>query len=1062
MRALETGSHKRATAATAMNHTSSRSHAIFTLFIDGVRSEISSTEGCSDSSALATGISVKFHLVDLAGSERAKKTQATGNRFKEGTAINMGLLSLGNVISALGEDTGSKHIPYRDSKLTRLLQDSLGGNSHTLMIACVSPADYNIEETLSTLRYADRARKIKNKPIVNLDDKNELVARLRRENLELRRQLELGGGFQNGSAEELDNATKLVKISQNENHQLQSALMACQEEMGHMNEKLLISEASSEKMKTKLKELASEADLLAVQTVDLAAKDVLEKVAKRIHEVVEIQKEGEKKLDEHEETRFNITVQPSFNRTKEAEVSTVSDTDTEDLNDNTEATHRLKQSTLATELVNLNKVLAQKEQLANSMKVNDEKLKEVKEKYETSMKSLEMEIAKLQKQKDELNQQQRSDSKSKIAEQRRIRIQDLENQMAELRRKVLEQQRAIKLNEKNESKVKILNEEIRSMKVAKVKLIKQMKEDADRVRIWKTQKEREVATLKQTERKQQVKIAKMECLHTKRQNVLQRKMEEAQTAKKRLEEIINKQKASKAKILVGKQGLAGAVERIRDMVNHELEVVISMKDASQSIENLLEDRKDLMRQLSEIQKKTRQTMTPIERNEVEDKRKEIQADLNGRNLEIQNLQKQIMQIKEETQRVSSGSSVANGMADKGKQWWDAVQTMTEAKLAIEHLFSKASDLMGQSSSKASELKELKSLYDEACTNSVNLEKEIKQMKSDHMVEVNSIKREYEEAQCILLSKLTNPEDCPTISEKEISKFSEIQSRVKKMMSECIDDTVIEDDKSIKINVNQKKKSQTLLKSKRQYVDNVETYLRDENASFTENEDESDADDPDDKDWIQTPLYRRIKQVREQNKTTSKGLSALYNRDLKRKSSHEEDSDDATIIRASKIKRSQSTELNCKCTTGCRNNRCSCVKRAVDCGSHCKCTDACKNKDGNGSIRADQNASAALELANSGDNKAGNTLDLINATFDIPDEPKFESNNQAMKAIGEKKSIFSGYPTANEMPKPSDKITAATNYDNQRKNSIFSSPLSDRSPMTDVSNRSPVKSIKKIF
>merc|ERR1712113_624193 len=103
-------------------------------------------------------------------------------------------------------------------------------------------------------------------------------------------------------------------------------------------------------------------------------------------------------------------------------------------------------------------------------------------------------------------------------------------------------------------------------------------------------------------------------------------------AKKRLEEIINKQKASKSKTTIGKQGLAGAVERIRDMVNHELEVVISMKDASQSIENLLEDRKDLMRQLSEIQKKTRQTMTPIERNEVEDKRKEIQADLNGRNL----------------------------------------------------------------------------------------------------------------------------------------------------------------------------------------------------------------------------------------------------------------------------------------------------------------------------------------------------------------------------------------------------------------------------------------------
>merc|ERR1712051_356489 len=137
---------------------------------------------------------------------------------------------------------------------------------------------------------------------------------------------------------------------------------------------------------------------------------------------------------------------------------------------------------------------------------------------------------------------------------------------------VKEQQRAIKMNEKNESKVKLLNEDIRSMKTAKCKLIKQMKEDAEKHRVWKTNKEREVASLKQNERKQQVKIAKMETMHTKRQHVMQRKMEEAQVAKKRLEEIINKQKASKAKLAMGKQGLAGATERIRELVNHELDV----------------------------------------------------------------------------------------------------------------------------------------------------------------------------------------------------------------------------------------------------------------------------------------------------------------------------------------------------------------------------------------------------------------------------------------------------------------------------------------------------------
>ena len=110
----------------------------------------------------------------MAGSERANKTGATGATLKEGIKINLSLTALGNVISAL-VDGKSAHIPYRDSKLTRLLQDSLGGNTKTVMIAAVSPADYNYEETLSTLRYAARAKAIKNKPRVNEDPKDALL-----------------------------------------------------------------------------------------------------------------------------------------------------------------------------------------------------------------------------------------------------------------------------------------------------------------------------------------------------------------------------------------------------------------------------------------------------------------------------------------------------------------------------------------------------------------------------------------------------------------------------------------------------------------------------------------------------------------------------------------------------------------------------------------------------------------------------------------------------------------------------------------------------------------------
>ena len=128
----------------------------------------------------------------MAGSERQSKTQATGIRLKEATKINLSLSALGNVISAL-VDGRQNHIPYRDSKLTRLLQDSLGGNTKTVMIAAISPADYNLDETLSTLRYASRAKAIKNKPRVNEDPKDALLKQYEDEIRRLKEMLEKGG-----------------------------------------------------------------------------------------------------------------------------------------------------------------------------------------------------------------------------------------------------------------------------------------------------------------------------------------------------------------------------------------------------------------------------------------------------------------------------------------------------------------------------------------------------------------------------------------------------------------------------------------------------------------------------------------------------------------------------------------------------------------------------------------------------------------------------------------------------------------------------------------------------
>ncbi len=185
MNILSNGTMNRTTASTLMNRTSSRSHAVFMV---NLQQTTRSAEGVDVTSTS------RFTFVDLAGSERMKKTGAEGERAKEGIKINEGLLALGNVINALADEDriarGEKvHVPYRQSKLTRLLQDALGGNSQTLFLACVSPSDTNASETLSTLQYANRARNIKNAPTRNVDETALELRRLHAMNNLLKREL---------------------------------------------------------------------------------------------------------------------------------------------------------------------------------------------------------------------------------------------------------------------------------------------------------------------------------------------------------------------------------------------------------------------------------------------------------------------------------------------------------------------------------------------------------------------------------------------------------------------------------------------------------------------------------------------------------------------------------------------------------------------------------------------------------------------------------------------------------------------------------------------------------
>jgi kinesin family protein 3/17 len=182
LKLLDKGASSKAVASTDMNERSSRSHCIFSVIVE-------CSEPRDDGDPHIT--KGKLNLVDLAGSERQKKTNATGKQFKEACSINLSLVTLGNVIQALVEKNSS-HVPYRDSKLTILLEDSLGGNAKTMMVAAIGPADYNYDETKNTLMYADRAKRIKNAPKINENPKDAKIREMQEEIEKLKMKLAEG------------------------------------------------------------------------------------------------------------------------------------------------------------------------------------------------------------------------------------------------------------------------------------------------------------------------------------------------------------------------------------------------------------------------------------------------------------------------------------------------------------------------------------------------------------------------------------------------------------------------------------------------------------------------------------------------------------------------------------------------------------------------------------------------------------------------------------------------------------------------------------------------------
>lgn len=718
------GSSDRAVGATAMNAQSSRSHAIFTITVQKVP---------KDNPAAAT--IARFHLVDLAGSERSKKTQAVGEQFKEGVKINQGLLALGNVISALG--TGGQnggHIGYRDSKLTRLLQDSLGGNSMTLILACVSPADYNCDETISTLRYADRARKIKNKPVVNEDPKTAEINRLKAEIQALRVELLSKSGVGGTTTTTVDKCKQCqdppTKADlQKENREMAEKMQLALFEMAHRENVLTEYEETIESLNNKIDELKQQIIKLDEQNTADMSPEALKEYEEKVHVVTATILD----LTQHMKERNDCIVlnskpsdSHSFNGPSRASLG-----DIEELAQ-TNDKYIKQQTEYQQELREFKQELNVKEKLHNKLIENYQKFRGLndEENVRAKMREYEDMISKLEKEQDELKAALRGKNGSisvKLAEDRRKKVQQLEVQIAEIKKKNKIQAQLLKQHEKDGEQIKKLSTEIFEMKQNKVKLIKRMKSESDDFRQWKAQREKELVQLRTKERKMESEAVKKDLLHQKQRIVLQRKFEESNAANKRLKEALLRVQKNKE----NKQGNKGAPVRRTDWLNEEIELISSIVDIKQSYEQLNEARAELTTRLNKAKRQKPQDKELI---------KQIEEEIEMHNAQITDLR---------------GKISANDLDAKIKSIQDSYQSLPESRGIVRHLLNTLVDGRNNFNTYFAQARDLKHTVEALEEEKQQMADEYKRKIEDAQNELNRLAEENVEKQSVLLKALSS-------------------------------------------------------------------------------------------------------------------------------------------------------------------------------------------------------------------------------------------------------------------------------------------------------------------
>nr|VDC68329.1 unnamed protein product [Brassica rapa] len=679
---LDQGSVSRATGSTNMNNQSSRSHAIFTISVEQMRKVNNNTDSSENGSLKEEYLCAKLHLVDLAGSERAKRTGSDGMRFKEGVHINKGLLALGNVISALGDEKKRKdgaHVPYRDSKLTRLLQDSLGGNSRTVMIACISPADINAEETLNTLKYANRARNIRNKPVVNRDPVSSEMLKMRQQLEYLQAELSLRNG--GSSCAELQVLKERIASLETANEDLCRELHEYRSRCGGVEE-------------------PSEKDFKDIQAVDeIVGSGRPDGLKRSLHSI---------------ESSNYLMVEATTGDSREVDEEAK------------EWEHKLLQNSMDKELHELNRRLEEKE---SEMKLFDDPAA-LKQHFGKKIAEVEDEKKSVQEERNrllaEIENLASSDGQAqKLEDVHAQNLKSLEAQIQDLKKKQESQVQLLKQKQKSDDAAKRLQDEIQSIKAQKVQLQHRMKQEAEQFRQWKASREKELLQLRKEGRKSEYERHKLQALNQRQKMVLQRKTEEAAMATKRLKELLEARKSSPREHSGGTNGFAtnGQVridhitneKSLQRWLDHELEVMVNVHEVRHEYEKQSHVRAALAEELSVLRQvdefAVKGLSPPRGKNGFA---RASSLSPNARTARISSLENMLgissNSLVAMASQLSEAEERERAFTSRGR--WNQLRSMGEAKNLLQYMFNSLAETRCQLWEKDVEIKEMKDQFKE--------------------------------------------------------------------------------------------------------------------------------------------------------------------------------------------------------------------------------------------------------------------------------------------------------------------------------------------------------------